>query len=128
MLAQGLADVSIRDIILPWKNLQTCEKHMPNLLDAVLEVWVRNEGSKLFRKGSTRERDAEELRKQRDSKIKRSVDKSEPKYVAKLSSNKYDWSDIPEIGLGNIVGDLIRQSPTSEFLSKHLCKFMHNEK
>ncbi len=128
MLAQGLADVSIRDIILPWKNLQTCEKHMPNLLDAVLEVWVRNEGSKILRYDKTKERDAEELRRQRDSKIKRSVDKSEPKYVAKLSSNKYDWSDIPEIGLGNVFGELIRQSPTSEFLSKHLCKFMHNEK
>lgn len=128
MLAQGLADLTIRDIILPWKNMQYCQKHMPNLLDAVLEVWVRNEGSKIFRRDKTKERDAEELRKQRDSEILRSVDKSNPKYVAKLSSNKYDWSDIPEIGIGNYVGDLIRQSPTSEFLSKHLCKFMHNEK
>lgn len=128
MLAQGLADLTIRDIILPWKNMQYCQKHMPNLLDAVLEVFVRTQASKLFKSKEDKLKDDIELSKEKENEILRSVDKSQPKYKARLSSNEYNWSDIPGIYLGNTVGDLIRQSPTSEFLSNHLCKFMHNEK
>lgn len=128
MLAQGLADLTIRDILLPWKDMQNCQKHMPNLLDAVLEVLVRSLGSKIFKSSKDREKDNLELSAEKTSKELYKKGETDKKYKAQLSSNRYGWSDIPGVYLGNAVGDLIRQSPTSEFLSQHLCKFMHNEK
>ncbi len=141
-LAQGLSDLSFKDIILPFKDRQNCINHLPNVLDSILEVIVRQAGHKLT--GAITGRNKEDAMQKKWAnanknnmvkykedlkKYKRGEIETEPmepkKFVPSFSKNSYDWSNVPEIGLGNIVGEIIRKTPTSEAIANVICKSIH---
>lgn len=99
IIAQGAADLSLRDLILPFKNKEYCDKHLPNLLDAILEVAVRQLANKYL---------WEKLPGQKGSK------------------NRYEWIDLfTTVPAGNITGELIRKTKTSEGFAKIICPIIH---
>jgi hypothetical protein len=118
-LGIALADLSYKDLLIPFKNREYCNKHLPNILDAILEVIIRDIMNKKLRFKKTKMEDEIELEKAKLAK------KEGKKYTPMLSYDEYNWSDIPEIGLGNIVGDVIRKTPTSEAIANQLCKIIH---
>jgi hypothetical protein len=124
-LGRGLADISYKDLLIPFKNREYCISHLPNILDAILEVYIRDFLDKKLRTKKTKAEDELELLKAKEVDDARKDDKSIKKYTPRLSYNEYGWSDIPELGLGNIAGELIRKSPTSEAIANVLCKIIH---
>lgn len=100
VIAQGAADISLRDLLLPFKNKEFCNQHLPNLLDAILEVIVRHYGNKL---------------------IWGKIPKPES-----YDTSTYNWLDVfTSAPAGNIAGELIRQTQTSESLAKVICPIIH---
>lgn len=118
-LAQGLADLPPRSIFLPWKNKQYCQKYLPGLLDSILEVIVRYFGQKMLRLPVEKRSDEEEYKKEKEAK------KEGLKYEKKLSKNRYEWVDLLTVSAGNITGDLIRKSNTSEGIANSICPIIH---
>lgn len=150
VLSQGLADLSWKNLLLPWKNKAYCNTHLPGLLDTILEILSRDLGNKItsglgfqgdYDKTEKLKMDASKNNRQAVlNRIKELEDsgnknleyyelkKNIPKvYKPLYSKNKYEWIDLPGIGIGNVVGELIRQSPTSEFLAKNICSVIHKD-
>jgi hypothetical protein len=90
-----------------------------------LEVYIRNYLGKKLRFKKTKEEDEDLLKKAEDNKQKRKAGEDIEKFIPRLSTDRYNWRDVPEIGLGNILGDVVRKTPTSEAISEVLCKIIH---
>lgn len=114
-----LKELSYEDLLIPFKNREYCNKHLPNILDGLLEVIARDFMDKQLRFDKTKVKDEFELQKAKEAKEKGK------KYTPRLSYDEYNWSNIPEIALGNVVGEIIRRTPTSEAISNQLCKLIH---
>lgn len=137
-LAQGLADLNYKDVLYPWKNKEYCVKHLPNLLDSIFEVLVRKFGHDMLSKvsGSGKIDKAKELqydiaKKQYEDNLKKyrsgEIDvKPRKPYEPDYSKNSYnDWRDVLNLGIGNISGELIRKTQTSEAIANFICPKIH---
>jgi hypothetical protein len=141
-LAQGMADLSYKDVLYPFKNKEYCIKYGPNLLDAILEVIVRKYGHKLYNKvtGTADIDNTEELRAKKYKEALKDYEKDmmnykkglidkEPekpqKYIPSFSKHSYEWGDILQIGIGNLAGDFIRKTGTSEYIANAICPILH---
>jgi cellulose biosynthesis protein BcsQ len=121
ILAQGLADLSPKTILIPFKNREYCEKNLPNLLDSIFEVIVRHYIDKnILITPKNRERDRLQLDLEKQAK------ELGKKFTPKLSYNTWKWSDLVTVlPVGNVVGEVIRKSDTSETLADYFCKIIH---
>jgi hypothetical protein len=147
-VAQAAADLSFKDLILPFKNKEYCIKHLPNVLDAMLEMLVRYAGASAYGQlKGVKMGDKYELYKEKaqDELIKKAKENNEKfykgdtdakftpkdqmpkKYTPDLSKNSYEWGDLPGIFLGNLAGDFIRKTGSSEFMANHICPIFHKD-
>jgi hypothetical protein len=141
-LAQGFADLTYKDLLLPFKNKEYCIKHLPNVLDSILEVIVRQAGHKLTGAITGRNKEdamqkkwadasEEKMKKYKEDlkKYKRGEIDTEPvepeEFKPKYSKGEYNWGDLLGIGIGNIAGEFIRKTETSEKIADVICKTVH---
>jgi len=147
-VAQAAADLTFKDLILPFKNKEYCMKHLPNVLDTMLEMLVRYGGAAAFGQlKGVKMKDKYELYKEKSQEelIKKTKEDNErfyqgdtdakftpknerpKKYIPQLSKNSYEWGDLPGIFLGNLAGDFIRKTQTSETMANYICPIFHKD-
>lgn len=132
-LSKIISDLDFKTLLLPFKDLQNCEKHLPTTLDAILEYlasvlvdkvsgqkvdtafdWFTNlffkgkpeneSGNKIFGKLFGKERDA----------------------GSTYNRHRLEWNDVlVRLPIHNFFGEIIRQTNTSEELAKMICKRVH---
>lgn len=143
-VAQAMADLTIKDILYPFKNREYCQRHLPNLLDAILEILARKIGHSLFTRitgqskidKATSEKEKAykkalkdyetDLLKYKKGELENVPDKP-TKYEPRYSKHSYEWGDVLQIGLGNVAGELIRKTQTSEGIANFICPKLHKK-
>jgi hypothetical protein len=132
-LSKILGDLDFKTLLLPFKDLQNCEQHLPTTLDAILEYlasvlidkvsgkkvdtafdWFTN----LFFKGKPE--------KESGNKIFGKLFGSERDPGSTYNRHRLEWNDVlVRLPIHNFFGEVIRQTNTSEELAKMICKRVH---